>query len=229
MVTIVDDEQTLRFAAPGFSAVENRGPASITVERLGVATGTVLVDFNTVNGTATSPGDYAAVARTLTFGPGVRTVTVPVTIVNDSLIEGNETFDLRLSPVRLRSAAAELRVGHLRIGAAAECVVPVTIVDDDQGGQVQFSAATYTAAETAATAVVTLVRSGGLGGPVTVDFVTVDGTGTASALLDYTPVVRTLTFAANATTQTSPSRSSTTRSRSRTRRSCRTSPTRAAA
>ncbi len=97
MVTIVDDEQTLKFAALGFSVVENRGPASITVERLGVATGTVLVNFNTVNGTATSPGDYTAVARTLTFGPGVRTVTVPVTIVNDSLIEGNETFDVRLS------------------------------------------------------------------------------------------------------------------------------------
>jgi hypothetical protein len=208
VVTIVDDEQTLKFLAPAFSVLENQGPAQITIQRLGTPTGTLLVDFNTVNGSATAPADYAAVARTLTFGPGIRTLTVAIAIVNDTLIEGNETFDVRLSNPRFSPPSASA-VGFAPAtcatfvaGPPASCAVPVTIVDDDQGGQVQFSAATYTVAETAPTALITLVRTGGLGGPVTVDFLTVDGTGTAAALLDYTPVVRTITFAANVAAQT---------------------------
>jgi hypothetical protein len=208
VVTIVDDEQTLKFRALGYSVLENHGPAAITVDRLGTATGTLLVDFATVAGVATAPADYAAVSRTLTFGPGVRTQSIPITIVNDTLIEGNESFDVRLSNPRFSPASATA-VGFasatcvtFAAGPPAQCSVPVTIVDDDHGGQVQFSAATYTVAEGVASALINVVRTGGLGGPVTVDFITVDGVGTATALLDYTPVVRTLTFAANVATQT---------------------------
>ena len=100
VVTIGDDEQTVRFASPGYSSLENKGPAKVVVERLGTATGTLLVDFATAGGTAIAPADYTAVVRTLTFGAGVRTLTVPVTIVNDTRVEGNETIDLQLSNPR---------------------------------------------------------------------------------------------------------------------------------
>ena len=63
LVTIKDDEQTVRFASPGFSVLENKGPAQIVIERLGTPTGTVVVNFATANGTATAPADYAAVNR----------------------------------------------------------------------------------------------------------------------------------------------------------------------
>jgi hypothetical protein len=208
VVTIVDDEPTLKFSVPGFAVPENRGPVAVTIERLGSATGTLLVDFTTVDGIATAPADYTTVSRVLTFGPGVRTQTVPIAIVNDNRIEGNETFDVRLSNPRFSPASATpvgfapATCATFVAGPPAQCSVPVTIVDDDQGGLVQFSAATYTVAETAPTASITVSRSGGLGGPVTVDFVTLDGVGTATALLDYTPVVRTLTFGPNVAAQT---------------------------
>jgi hypothetical protein len=42
-VTIVDDDQSVKFSALGYSVLENIGPAAIVVERLGTATGTVTV------------------------------------------------------------------------------------------------------------------------------------------------------------------------------------------
>jgi hypothetical protein len=119
-VTIGDDEQSVRFASPGFSVLENKGPAQIVVERLGTPTGTLVVDFATANGTAIAPADYTAVSRALSFGPNVRTLTVPITIVNDSLVEGNETLTLQLSnprflvpgpPVAIASANCATFVG----------------------------------------------------------------------------------------------------------------------
>src|SRR5262249_14169352 len=120
VVTIVDDEQTLRFAALGFSVLENKGPAVVTVERHGNPVGTLTATFATVNGTATAPADYTAVTKTLTFGPGVRTQTVSIPIVNDTLIEGNETFDVRLTSLALTGAAGDVDF------AAAGCATFVT-------------------------------------------------------------------------------------------------------
>ncbi len=62
----------------------------------------------------------------------------------------------------------------------------LTITDNDVGGQIQFSAATYTVSEATAVATITVVRSGGAAGPVTADFATSNGTATAG--LDYTAV-----------------------------------------
>ena len=67
-------------------------------------------------------------------------------------------------------------------------------------GALQFSQAVYTALETAASALVTISRTGGTASAVTVDFTTSDGTAVAGA--DYVIGNTTVTFAANQTTQT---------------------------
>ncbi len=217
-VTIMDDEQTLSFATLGFSTLESAASAVITINRLGTPTGTLLVDFATVDGTATAPADYTAVAKTLTFAAGVRAMTVSVPIVKDMLVEGNETFNVRLGNPRFSPASAvpvafvPATCGTFVLGPPQRCSVAVTIVDDDQPGTIQFSSATYTVTEGTPTALITLVRTGGVGGcpatgpcstpPITVDFITADGLGTAMAGADYTPVAQTVTFAANVATQT---------------------------
>ncbi|MFL6336657.1 MAG: Calx-beta domain-containing protein [Pyrinomonadaceae bacterium] len=61
-------------------------------------------------------------------------------------------------------------------------------------GQLQFSAASYTAAESAGNAAITVTRTGGSAGAVSVTFATADGTAAAGA--DYTAVSNfTVTFA----------------------------------
>ena len=187
MLTILDPVACFAFGAREYSVDENRGPAVVTVTRSGSATGVATVRFQTINGTATAPADYTAIDRTLTFSPGVRSLSVPITIVNDTLAEGPETVTLTLS----NPVGAVL--------ATERTTVTLTIVDDDIAS-IQFSASTYTVAETTATATITVVRSGALGTPVTVDFATSDGTATAGA--DYTAVTQTLTFAAGVASRT---------------------------
>jgi chitinase len=79
---------------------KNAGTSSMAfhVRLSTAATAPVTVRVATVDGTATSPADYAAVpATTLTFAPGETEKVVPVTLVGDNQREGNETLKLQLS------------------------------------------------------------------------------------------------------------------------------------
>ncbi len=60
----------------------------------------VSVAFDTVQGTARPPADFAARAGRVSFPPGVVTRTVAVPIVPDAIHEPNETLGLRLSAAR---------------------------------------------------------------------------------------------------------------------------------
>lgn len=70
----------------------------------------------------------------------------------------------------------------------------------DQPGQLQFSAPTFSAGENGGNAVVTVTRTGGSGGIVTVKMVTTGGTATAGT--DFTDASQTLTFAHGETSKT---------------------------
>jgi hypothetical protein len=73
-------------------------------------------------------------------------------------------------------------------------------VDNDVGGVIQFSATNYTVSEAGPSASIIVSRTGGSASGVTVDFSTADGTATGG--LDYSNVVRTITFGANETSKT---------------------------
>src|SRR5262249_34267314 len=69
-----------------------------------------------------------------------------------------------------------------------------------QPGTLQFSNATYAVNESGGTATITVTRTGGSDGSVTVHYATSDCTATAGS--DYTAVSGTLTFAAGETSKT---------------------------
>jgi hypothetical protein len=115
-------------------------------------------------------------------------VTVP--IINDTLDEPNETVALQLTNPQ----------DGATLGARDTAVL--TIVDNDTGGVVQFSAAVFGATECAAppcNATLTVSRTGGAASGVTVDFATADGTALAGA--DYVATSGTVTFAAGQTSR----------------------------
>jgi hypothetical protein len=76
----------------------------------------------------------------------------------------------------------------------------VTIKDNDKAGTVQFSVASYSVAETAGAATITVTRSGGTSSQATVHYSTSDGTATAPG--DYTTTAGTLTFGLNEKSKT---------------------------
>jgi titin len=188
--TIIDDDTagTVQFSATSYSVAENAGSATITVTRSDGSASGVTVNYATANGTATAGSDYTATSGTLSFGAGETSKTFNVPITNDTLAEGNETVQLSLSTPG----------GGATLGSPATATL--TIIDDDTAGTLQFSAATYSIAENAGSATITVTRSGGSASGVTVNYATANGTATAGS--DYTATSGTLNFGAGETSKT---------------------------
>ncbi|MDT4897705.1 MAG: hypothetical protein QOH25_2782 [Acidobacteriota bacterium] len=69
----------------------------LTITRSGPTTGTTVVDYATVDGTAKQKSDYTIALGHLTFAPSETSKTIILLISEDSLVEGNETFTVSLS------------------------------------------------------------------------------------------------------------------------------------
>jgi hypothetical protein len=196
VLTIVDDEIGLRFSQPAYAVAENAGSALITVIRTGPAARAVTVKYATGDGAATAGADYTQRSGTLTFGVGQVSATFSVPIANDTVHEEPETVTLTLSDPG----------GGALLGTPATAVL--TIVDNDAGGLVQFSAPTYTVSEPTgpgtSTATITVTRIVPAGqaaaSAVTVDFAASDGTAAVGS--DYTGTAGTLTFGAGELSKT---------------------------
>jgi hypothetical protein len=105
------------FAQGALFAAEGAGPALVPVTVSGSHTRTITVTYATLPGSA-GPADFEPAAGTLTFPPGQTTRTFAVTLIDDGVIEPNETLALQLSaPV------------NALLGSPAQAVL--TILDDD--------------------------------------------------------------------------------------------------
>jgi hypothetical protein len=143
----------------------------------------VMVDYNTLDGTALEGADYTGTFGTVTFPPGTTTPqTVTVEIIGDPMPEGNETLILELNtPIN---------------GAILQGAGTGTIVDDD-GLIPTVSIGDTSVAEGDAgtvTAVFAVTLSDLSPVDVEVDFATSDDTASAGA--DYTATSGTVTFPA---------------------------------
>jgi uncharacterized repeat protein (TIGR01451 family)/uncharacterized delta-60 repeat protein len=189
-LTILDDDTGISFSSATFTRNENSpdGQATITIVRTGSVAAPATVNFTTTtNGTATAGLDFTPVTNLVSFAIGetIRTVTIP--IINDLVIEGNQTVTMELTNA----------IGGLLI---APTIATLTIVDDDIGpGQIAFAALAYAGAENGGTAIITLARTNGNSGVVGVTFKTSDFTAVAG--FDYTAVNTSVTFSDGETTK----------------------------
>lgn len=174
-VTIADGDSAIQFSVASASVAESAVSGNITllVTRTGTSTGAASATYSSADGTATAGSDYTATSGTINWGAGDATakpITVP--ILNDSAVEGSETFKVNLT------SAVGATLG-------ANKAVTVTITDNDTGaGVLQFSAPSYTVKENGVSATITVTRTGGSLGAVSVGYATTPGTATAGA--DYT-------------------------------------------
>ena len=142
--------------------------------------GPVTVDAFTSDGTATAGLDYYTNFVTLSFAPGVNQLSFTVTNINDTLVEGNETVNLTLTNA----------TGGALLGATSNALLRIA----DNDARIAFTVGVFNVSESTSNAVITLVRTGGTNGTVTVDFATVAG-GSATAGADYVATNGTVTFA----------------------------------
>ena len=192
VLTILEDDSTLQFASATASVTEGNS-AVLAVTRTGGTVSPATVAYTTANGTATAGSDYTFKSGILTFGAGVSTQNITIATINDTLVEGPETFTVTLSSP-----------GGATLGATT--VATVTINDNDAFGTLQFASATYAVTEgTSASLVVT--RTGGNAGTVTVQYQTTDGGGGGNPAtgngVDYTTTtLGVLTFLNGVVSQT---------------------------
>jgi hypothetical protein len=168
--------------------VTEGGTANFTVSLDRPSNVSVTVDFATANNTAQAPGDYTAATGTLTFAPGMTTQPVSVSTVDDSLVEGTETFAVNLSNATNATIADATGVGTILDNDVAPSNITINDVSANEGnsGTTAFN--------------FTVSLSAAQPAPVTVDFATADGTATAPS--DYAAGTGTVTFAPGSTSQT---------------------------
>src|SRR5262249_34812187 len=115
----------------------------------------------------------------LTFPPGATSQTFKLTATADKLVDGPQAVVLGLQP------GAPAVTGN-------QATTTLTIQDTDLGGTIQLAGDSFTVIE-GSIANITVVRTGGQGGNVSVRYTIVDGS--AVAKVDYIPPpIDTLTF-----------------------------------
>ena len=184
-LTIINVNSSVGFLTPAYEINKGtpNGAAVITVVRGGGAIGPASVDFTTTaNGTAVPGVDYTPIMNyTIFFADGQSNATVSVPVINNGLVEGSTTVGMMLfNPTNLvlqpQNASATL-----------------SIVDNGLAtGNFMFSATNYTVLETGTNAVITVVRTNGSVGRISINYATTGGTATPG--VDYAPTNGSLTF-----------------------------------
>ena len=170
ILTITDDDTEPTISIADSTIPNENGVVRTTTVTLSAASEkTITVDYATADGTATAANDYISATGTLSFAPNETSKTVGVTIVQDSLDEVDETFNIGLS--------------NPTNATIADATGIVTITDDE--GTPSLSVAHVTTSdETATNLIATITLSGVSSQTVTVNYATANGTATAGA--DYT-------------------------------------------
>jgi hypothetical protein len=161
---------------------ESAGNTVVTIARFNGTASGVSVNYSTLNGTATAGQDYTAVSGTLNFGAGETSKTFTIPIINDAIVEPNETINLKLSNPG----------GGATLGTPGPSQMSVlTIVDDD--GTPSLSINNIRNYEDTGAFNFRVILSGTISQTVTVDYSTADGTAVAEQ--DYVAASGTLSFA----------------------------------
>ena len=178
----------VQFASTSYATTEAARAVSILVRRTGDMSQSVGLAYEGSDGSARNGVNYTSVSGILTFPPRVATRSFSVPIINEPTVNGPTTVLLSLREVE----------GPALLGTPNTAVL--TIADNDRGGSLAFFGSAFVANETGGSATITVRRAGGAAGGVTVDYGTLDDTGTAG--VDYQATSGTLSFGPGVTRQT---------------------------
>jgi hypothetical protein len=190
--SIGDNDSSPTMSVNNATVTEGTGAnvnAVFTVTLSAVSGRTVTVDYDTSNGTATTPSDYTDIAGTLSFAPGETSKQITVVVIGDSTDENTETFSLNLDDVSGATLSDDEGLGT--INDNDEPVTPNVTVNNVTVTEPDFGTinATFTITLSAPT-----TRT------VTVNYSTSNGTASSSS--DYNSASGSVTFTAGQTTRT---------------------------
>jgi uncharacterized delta-60 repeat protein/uncharacterized repeat protein (TIGR01451 family) len=190
-LTIVNVDAALSLSSPTYFRNEDApdGLATIPILRSGSTVGSAsVVFFTTTNGTALAGTNYIPTSNVVNFAQGQTSAIAQIPVIHDPTAQGNKTVTMVLSNA----------VGALLLSPFA---ATLTIVDVERlPGQFMFGQTNYVVNEGAGALPVTIVRTNGQSGAVSVGFRTVPGTATPG--VKYVTTNGVLSFADGQTNQT---------------------------
>ena len=204
-VTIVDVNVGLSFSAPIYAVSETAGTLSLSVFRQNGTNLTTTVQYSTANLTAIAGTNYVGLTNvTLTFNPGETIKNFSVQVLHDPRITGDLQFVVNLSnpsaPARLFNyPSVVVNVLDADTGFSFGTGNRVVITNADLS---MVTNASYTVLKSGTNLLVTIVRTNGNTGTVSVNYATAtNATDTAVAGVDYGATSGILTFGNNVSSQ----------------------------
>jgi uncharacterized delta-60 repeat protein len=185
-LTIIDNthqDGVFGFSAPNYTGTN--ASASVSVLRTNGTIGTVQVSYKTTtSGTALAGADYLPANGVLTFNPGQASNSFPVTILQNSYISSAEkTVGLQLFNIQDTSG------GNAALGLTNAVL---RIINPNYAGYLNFTANSYSANISSGAMAITVSRTVGSKGSLSVQYATADGTAVNGA--DYLGSTNTLSW-----------------------------------
>jgi hypothetical protein len=182
---------TLQYSSSTDSTAYNAGAVVVTLDRVGGSSGAARVGLNTHPGTALSGLDYTTTDQWVSWADGdAAPKTVSIKILNRGAFSGSRSFSLGLSG---ESGAS--------LGSPATAAVSISGTSLSGGGpsagNLELSAASYAAAQSAKSVSLGVARTAGSTGAASVKYATTNGSAISGT--DYTTTSGTLTWASGDT------------------------------
>ncbi|HUZ08456.1 MAG TPA: Calx-beta domain-containing protein, partial [Candidatus Paceibacterota bacterium] len=183
----------LTFSATNFTGAMSSGSLAFIVNRVAGSLGSISVQYATADGSALNGVDYSGATGTLNWNSGdvsPRIVTIP--LIQTQTVGANKQFSVSLfNPTNSSVGSAPSLLASGVISNAT-----LTIINDNSYGALQFSAPAYNVNENGGYATITVNRTGGAAGTVSVNYATSPGPNAVGGV-NYSDTSGVLTFAAN--------------------------------
>jgi hypothetical protein len=173
----------VELAKSTYSVAQTAGSVTVTVNRTGGSAGAASVAYATKNGTAVGGTDFTATSGTLKWADGdaaAKTFSIPVS--GSSPFSGTRSFSVTLSSPTGSTLGSPSSASVAINGSAAAAI-----------GSLQLSSSAFVTAQSAGSLTVTVNRTGGSSGSISVHYATSNGTAIAGT--DYTAASGTLQWA----------------------------------
>jgi hypothetical protein len=180
---------SLQLSASSYTVAQGAGSLTVTVTRTGGSSGAASVTYDTTAGSAVAGTNFTATSGTLSWASGdAASKTFSIPISNATPFSGNKSFTISLSNAGATGAA---------LGSPSSAIATITGDAAAAVGSLQLSASSYGIGQAAGIVSVTVDRTGGSSGAVSVTYATVNGTAVAGT--DFTASSGTLSWASGDT------------------------------
>ena len=190
--TINDNDvaSVVAFSTATSSGGEGTTPANLEVTISPASSSAINLSFSVAGSASGSGVDYSAPASPINIPAGNASWNIPLTVVDDTLDEANETVAVTLTGVTNATLGSTLTHTY-------------TINDNDALPVVGFGQATSNADESAGTVNIPVILSAASGLAVSVDYAVTNGSATGGGV-DYTLASGTLSFSPGVTSRNIP-------------------------